>query len=96
MIFWGERSFQDAANAYHKLLANENNKSFCLVKQANGNSPDKVRFVMFDTSQLELSLYNGIPHLLFSAISIAIIYIRALLITKSNFLDYKINKVNLC
>lgn len=33
------------------------------------NSPDKVRFVMFDTSQLELSLYNDIPHLLFPVIS---------------------------
>ncbi|MEX9785875.1 DNA translocase FtsK [Providencia manganoxydans] len=33
------------------------------------NSPDKVRFVMFDTSQLELSLYNDIPHLLFPVAS---------------------------
>lgn len=33
------------------------------------NSPDKVRFVMFDTSQLELSLYNDTPHLLFPVAS---------------------------
>ncbi|EMX6285446.1 cell division protein FtsK [Providencia rettgeri] len=33
------------------------------------NPPDKVRFVMFDTSQLELSLYNDIPHLLFPVAS---------------------------
>ncbi|QEZ92888.1 DNA translocase FtsK [Proteus sp. CD3] len=42
------------------------------------NSPDKVRFVMFDTSQLELSLYNGIPHLLFPVASDSVESIKPL------------------
>ncbi|MBQ0436819.1 DNA translocase FtsK [Providencia rettgeri] len=42
------------------------------------NSPDKVRFVMFDTSQLELSLYNDIPHLLFPSASDFVESIKAL------------------
>ncbi|HFF8523664.1 TPA: FtsK/SpoIIIE domain-containing protein [Providencia rettgeri] len=42
------------------------------------NSPDKVRFVMFDTSQLELSLYNDIPHLLFPSASDSVESIKPL------------------
>lgn len=42
------------------------------------NSPDKVRFVMFDTSQLELSLYNDIPHLLFPVASDSVESIKPL------------------
>ncbi|HEJ9416302.1 TPA: cell division protein FtsK [Proteus mirabilis] len=42
------------------------------------NPPDKVRFVMFDTSQLELSLYNDIPHLLFPVVSDSIESIKPL------------------
>ena len=42
------------------------------------NSPDKVRVVMFDTSQLELSLYNDIPHLLFPVASDSVESIKPL------------------
>ncbi|HCI96273.1 DNA translocase FtsK [Providencia rettgeri] len=42
------------------------------------NPPDKVRFVMFDTSQLELSLYNDIPHLLFPVASDSVESIKPL------------------
>ncbi|MGL5954840.1 MAG: FtsK/SpoIIIE domain-containing protein [Providencia rustigianii] len=71
----GEQVGWDLAQMSHLLIAGviRSGKSMLMhsliMSILYRNSPDKVRFVMFDTSQLELSLYNDIPHLLFPVAS---------------------------
>ena len=80
----GESVGWDLAQMPHLLIAGvtRSDKSMLMHSLVMSilyrNPPDKVRFVMFDTIQLELSLYNGIPHLLFPVASDSVESIKPL------------------
>jgi S-DNA-T family DNA segregation ATPase FtsK/SpoIIIE len=80
----GEAKFYDIAKMPHALVAGTtgagksvtiNNLIISLLYR---NSPDQLRFIMVDPKLVELTLYNGIPHLLTPVITDAKRVIRAL------------------
>ncbi len=66
----GEAQFADVARMPHGLIAGTtgSGKSVALhnliISLLFRNSPDQLRFIMVDPKRVELTLYNGIPHLL--------------------------------
>lgn len=66
----GKPEFADVARMPHALIAGTtgSGKSVVIhniiVSLLFRNSPDQLRFIMVDPKHVELSLYNGIPHLL--------------------------------
>ncbi len=66
----GEAHFADVARMPHGLIAGTtgSGKSVALhnviISLLFRNSPDQLRFIMVDPKRVELTLYNGIPHLL--------------------------------
>ncbi len=66
----GEPEFADIARMPHGLIAGTtgSGKSVALhnliISLLFRNSPDQLRFIMVDPKRVELTLYNGIPHLL--------------------------------
>lgn len=66
----GEAQFADIARMPHGLIAGTtgSGKSVAIhnviVSLLFRNSPDQLRFIMVDPKRIELTLYNGIPHLL--------------------------------
>jgi len=66
----GKAWLYDVAKMPHLLVAGQTNsgKSVCLnaliVSLLYQNSPDNLRFIMIDPKRVEMSAYNGIPHLL--------------------------------
>jgi len=79
----------DLADMPHLLVAGAtgSGKSVCLNSLICSlllrNDPDQVRFLMIDPKMLELSLYNGIPHLLHPVITDAKEALKALKIMVS-------------
>ena len=80
----GEAKFYDVADMPHALIAGTtgSGKSVTInnliVSLLYRNSPDQLRFIMVDPKLVELTLYNGIPHLLTPVITDAKRVIRAL------------------
>ncbi|MFZ2253410.1 MAG: DNA translocase FtsK 4TM domain-containing protein [Minisyncoccia bacterium] len=66
----GEAHFADVARMPHGLIAGTtgSGKSVAIhnviISLLFRNSPDQLRFIMVDPKRIELTLYNGIPHLL--------------------------------
>ncbi|MEO0258764.1 MAG: DNA translocase FtsK [candidate division WOR-3 bacterium] len=66
----GNPVYADLANMPHLLIAGStgSGKSVCINTIITSivfkNSPKKVRFIFIDPKRIELSLYEGIPHLL--------------------------------
>jgi S-DNA-T family DNA segregation ATPase FtsK/SpoIIIE len=66
----GEPQFADVARMPHGLIAGTTGagKSVAIhniiISLLFRNSPDQLRFIMVDPKLVELTLYNGIPHLL--------------------------------
>jgi S-DNA-T family DNA segregation ATPase FtsK/SpoIIIE len=66
----GSLTFGDLAKMPHLLIAGATGtgKSVCINSVITTllyeNSPDDLKFIMVDPKRVELSLYNGIPHLL--------------------------------
>lgn len=66
----GEAQFADVARMPHGLIAGTtgSGKSVAIhnviISLLFRNSPDQLRFIMVDPKRIELTLYNGIPHLL--------------------------------
>ncbi|HEU4677454.1 MAG TPA: DNA translocase FtsK 4TM domain-containing protein [Candidatus Paceibacterota bacterium] len=66
----GEAWFADIARMPHGLIAGTtgSGKSVAIhnvvISLLFRNSPDQLRFIMVDPKRIELTLYNGIPHLL--------------------------------
>lgn len=66
----GEPQFADVARMPHGLIAGTtgSGKSVAIhniiISLLFRNSPDQLRFIMVDPKLVELTLYNGIPHLL--------------------------------
>jgi S-DNA-T family DNA segregation ATPase FtsK/SpoIIIE len=66
----GEALFADVARMPHALIAGTTGagKSVAIhniiISLLFRNSPDQLRFIMVDPKLVELTLYNGIPHLL--------------------------------
>lgn len=66
----GEAQFADVARMPHGLIAGTtgSGKSVAIhnvvVSLLFRNSPEQLRFIMVDPKRIELTLYNGIPHLL--------------------------------
>ena len=66
----GEAHFADLARAPHMLIAGATNmgKSVTihdlLISLLYKYGPDRLKFIMVDPKRVELTLYNGIPHLL--------------------------------
>jgi S-DNA-T family DNA segregation ATPase FtsK/SpoIIIE len=66
----GEAWFADVAKMPHGLIAGTtgSGKSVAIhnvvISLLFRNSPDQLRFIMVDPKRIELTLYNGIPHLL--------------------------------
>lgn len=66
----GEAHFADVAKMPHGLIAGTtgSGKSVAIhnviISLLFRNSPDQLRFIMVDPKRVELTLYNGIPHLL--------------------------------
>lgn len=66
----GEAQFADVARMPHGLIAGTtgSGKSVAIhnliVSLLFRNSPDQLRFILVDPKRVELTLYNGIPHLL--------------------------------
>lgn len=80
----GEAQFADVARMPHGLIAGTtgSGKSVAIhnliVSLLFRNSPDQLRFIMVDPKRVELTLYNGIPHLLTPVITDAKVVLRAL------------------
>jgi DNA segregation ATPase FtsK/SpoIIIE, S-DNA-T family len=66
----GKSEFADLAKIPHLLIAGStgSGKSVTIHTLINSllfrNSPEQMRFIMIDPKRVELTLYNGIPHLL--------------------------------
>ena len=66
----GEAKFADIAKMPHGLIAGTtgSGKSVAIhnlvISLLFRNSPDQLRFILVDPKRIELTLYNGIPHLL--------------------------------
>ncbi|MFW0871421.1 MAG: DNA translocase FtsK [Patescibacteria group bacterium] len=66
----GEARFIDLARAPHMLIAGATGSGKSVTVHALVNSllytygPDMLKFIMVDPKRVELTLYNGIPHLL--------------------------------
>ncbi len=66
----GEAQFADVAKMPHGLIAGTtgSGKSVAIhnviISLLFRNSPDQLRFILVDPKRVELTLYNGIPHLL--------------------------------
>jgi S-DNA-T family DNA segregation ATPase FtsK/SpoIIIE len=66
----GEPEFADIARMPHGLIAGTtgSGKSVAIhnliISLLFRNSPDQLRFILVDPKRVELTLYNGIPHLL--------------------------------
>ncbi|MFA5928573.1 MAG: DNA translocase FtsK [Candidatus Margulisiibacteriota bacterium] len=66
----GKSIFFDLAKMPHVLIAGStgSGKSVCINSVIASilfrNRPDEVKFIMIDPKKVELSIYNGIPHLL--------------------------------
>lgn len=66
----GEPKFADVARMPHGLIAGTtgSGKSVAIhnliISLLFRNSPDQLRFILVDPKRVELTLYNGIPHLL--------------------------------
>jgi DNA segregation ATPase FtsK/SpoIIIE, S-DNA-T family len=66
----GKSEFTDLAKIPHLLIAGTtgSGKSVMIHTLVNSlifrNSPENLRFIMIDPKRVELTLYNGIPHLL--------------------------------
>ncbi len=66
----GEVQFADVARMPHGLIAGTtgSGKSVAIhnvvISLLFRNSPEQLRFIMVDPKRIELTLYNGIPHLL--------------------------------
>lgn len=80
----GEAHFADVARMPHGLIAGTtgSGKSVAIhnliISLLFRNSPDQLRFIMVDPKRVELTLYNGIPHLLTPVITDAKLVLRAL------------------
>ena len=80
----GEAMFADVARMPHGLIAGTtgSGKSVAIhnliISLLFRNSPDQLRFIMVDPKRVELTLYNGIPHLLSPVITDAKLVLRAL------------------
>ena len=80
----GEAEFADVARMPHGLIAGTtgSGKSVVIhniiVSLLFRNSPDQLRLIMVDPKLVELTLYNGIPHLLTPVITDAKVVLRAL------------------
>ena len=80
----GEAQFADVARMPHGLIAGTtgSGKSVAIhnliISLLFRNSPDQLRFIMVDPKRVELTLYNGIPHLLTPVITDAKLVLRAL------------------
>jgi len=80
----GEAQFADVARMPHGLIAGTtgSGKSVAIhnlvISLLFRNSPDQLRFIMVDPKRVELTLYNGIPHLLTPVITDAKVVLRAL------------------
>lgn len=80
----GEATFHDVAAMPHALIAGTTGagKSVAIhniiISLLYRNSPDQLRFIMIDPKLVELTLYNGIPHLLAPVITDAKKVIMAL------------------
>lgn len=80
----GEAQFADIARMPHGLIAGTtgSGKSVAIhnliISLLFRNSPDQLRFIMVDPKRVELTLYNGIPHLLTPVITDAKLVLRAL------------------
>lgn len=80
----GEALFADVARMPHGLIAGTtgSGKSVAIhnviISLLFRNSPDQLRFIMVDPKRIELTLYNGIPHLLTPVITDAKKVIMAL------------------
>jgi len=66
----GQAIISDMTRMPHLLIAGATGtgKSVCINSIINGllltNTPDNLRFLMVDPKMVELSVYNGVPHLL--------------------------------
>jgi S-DNA-T family DNA segregation ATPase FtsK/SpoIIIE len=80
----GDAQFADIARMPHGLIAGTtgSGKSVAIhnliISLLFRNSPDQLRFIMVDPKRVELTLYNGIPHLLTPVITDAKLVLRAL------------------
>ncbi len=80
----GDPEFADIARMPHGLIAGTtgSGKSVAIhnviISLLFRNSPDQLRFIMVDPKRIELTLYNGIPHLLTPVITDAKKVIMAL------------------